>query len=173
MLPLTLLSGCGGGNGVYSFFTLFFLGSLRLARFLCRNLGRKRSQFCIRSSGSLDSSRLIIRVWWLQPWVVVMEGQNSSYKDAILWSCCVFTPYVVTAVKCCFIKDCTVQKSLISFFARKLGNKCSGKWRDLLKCANINGNQRNQRTFPTSQRLRGNSKALLLFCSQDDPTQFE
>lgn len=58
----TLLSGCEGGNGVYSFLTLFFLGSLRLLRFLWRNLGRKRSQFCTRSSGSLDSSRLIISV---------------------------------------------------------------------------------------------------------------
>lgn len=57
-----LLSGCDGGNGVYSFFTDFFFGSRRLARFLWRNLGRKRSQLCDRSSGSLASSRLIISV---------------------------------------------------------------------------------------------------------------
>lgn len=57
-----LLSGCDGGNGVYSFFTAFFFGSRRLAKFLWRNLGRKRSQFCDRSSGSLASSRLIISV---------------------------------------------------------------------------------------------------------------
>lgn len=57
-----LLSGCDGGNGVYSFFTAFFFGSRRLARFLWRNLGRKRSQLCDRSSGSLASSRLIISV---------------------------------------------------------------------------------------------------------------
>lgn len=57
-----LLSGCDGGNGVYSFFTDFFFGSRRLAKFLWRNLGRKRSQLCDRSSGSLASSRLIISV---------------------------------------------------------------------------------------------------------------
>lgn len=57
-----LLSGCDGGNGVYSFFTAFFFGSRRLDKFLCRNLGRKRSQLCNRSSGSLASSRLIINV---------------------------------------------------------------------------------------------------------------
>lgn len=57
-----LLSGCDGGNGVYSFFTAFFFGSRRLAKFLWRNLGRKRSQLCDRSSGSLASSRLIISV---------------------------------------------------------------------------------------------------------------
>lgn len=65
-IKLTWLSGCAGGNGVYSLFTVFFFGSRRLARFLWRNLGRKRSQLCIRSSGSLDSSRLIISVWWFQ-----------------------------------------------------------------------------------------------------------
>lgn len=104
-----------------------------------------------------------------------MEGQNNSYKDAILWSCCIFTPYVVTAVKCCFIKDCTVQKSLISFFARKLGNKCSGKWRDLLKCANINGNTEQSETKEHFQQVNVSEEIpiLLLFCSQDDPTQFE
>lgn len=47
---------------MYSFFTAFFFGSRRLAKFLCRNLGRKRSQLCDRSSGSLASSRLIISV---------------------------------------------------------------------------------------------------------------
>lgn len=57
-----LLSGCDGGNGVYSFFTLFFFGSRRLAKFLWRNLGKNRSQLWDCRSGSLASSRLIISV---------------------------------------------------------------------------------------------------------------
>lgn len=57
-----LLSGCDGGNGVYSFFTFFFFGSRRLAKFLWRNLGKNRSQLWEHRSGSLASSRLIISV---------------------------------------------------------------------------------------------------------------
>lgn len=83
---LTLLSGCDGGNGVYSFFKLFFLGSLRLARFLWRNFGRKRSQLCIRRSGSLDSSRLIISVWWPQPSEnVEWGGGGGGVKVIQMW----------------------------------------------------------------------------------------
>lgn len=83
---LTWLSGCAGGNGVYSLFTVFFFGSRRLARFLWRNFGRKRSQLCIRSSGSLDSSRLIISVWRFQQSEYGIEGGWSGInKIATLW----------------------------------------------------------------------------------------
>lgn len=87
----TLLSGCEGGKGVYSFLTLFFLGSLRLVRFLWRNLGRKRSQFCTRSSGSLDSSRLIISVWRSgeqsgEDRVQVVRTQRRDGGSQLCWS---------------------------------------------------------------------------------------
>lgn len=78
----TLLSGCDGGNGVYSFFTLFFLGSLRLDRFLWRNWGRNRSQLCILKSGSLDSSRLIISVWLFQPSQVAEKEKKKEKKES-------------------------------------------------------------------------------------------
>ncbi len=77
----TLLSGCGGGNGVYCFFTVFFLGCLRLERLLWRKLGRNLSQLWVRSSGSFASSRLIINVWKI--------FNYSSNKDVCLF---VFNP---------------------------------------------------------------------------------
>lgn len=93
-IKLTWLSGCAGGNGVYSLFTVFFFGSRRLARFLWRNLGRKRSQLCIRSSGSLDSSRLIISVWWFQQSEYGMGGGWSGINKIVtlwchaIWAAC-------------------------------------------------------------------------------------
>ncbi|KAH9522643.1 hypothetical protein DERF_006210 [Dermatophagoides farinae] len=47
---------CGGGNGVYSCFLFTIFGRLRLDRFLALYFGRKRSQFSLRSFGSLANS---------------------------------------------------------------------------------------------------------------------
>jgi len=60
---LTWLSGCGGGNGVYSFLVFFFFGSLRFFKFFRLNLGKNLSQLCDLSSGSFTNSLLIIKVF--------------------------------------------------------------------------------------------------------------
>lgn len=59
---LTLLSGWGGGKGVYGFFS-FILGFLLLTTdFL--NLGKNLSHDSFLSAGSFISSRFIISVYY-------------------------------------------------------------------------------------------------------------
>ena len=59
----TLLSGCGGGKGVYGFLIRFFFGWRRLLMFLDLNLGRNRSHDWLLSSGSFSSSLFIISIY--------------------------------------------------------------------------------------------------------------
>ena len=70
----TLLSGCGGGNGVYSFFSLFFCGFFRLLKFFDLNFGKNRSQDSSFRFGSFASSFLIISVW-------IEENNNNDTFD--------------------------------------------------------------------------------------------
>jgi len=58
----TLLSGWGGGKGVYSFFSRFFWGFFLLLRFFDLNFGRNLSHDSFFRFGSLASSFFIIRV---------------------------------------------------------------------------------------------------------------
>lgn len=72
----SILDGCcGGGNGVYSFFSFFF-STFFFGFFTCLFLkcGKKRSQFSLASLGSLANSRLIM----------------SSYTHRFRMSCCIF-----------------------------------------------------------------------------------
>ena len=59
---LALLSGWGGGNGVYFFLVFFLCGCFRLLRVFALNFGKKRSHDSSFSSGSFASSCLIIKV---------------------------------------------------------------------------------------------------------------
>lgn len=77
---LTWLSGCGGGNGVYSFLVFFFLGSLRFFKFFRLNLGKNLSQLCVLSSGSFANSRLIIKVF------SGFRTSQRSYEDKQYYS---------------------------------------------------------------------------------------
>ena len=58
----TLLSGCGGGNGVYGFLMRFFIGCRRLLMFFDLNFGRNRSHDSFFSTGSFSSSLFIISI---------------------------------------------------------------------------------------------------------------
>lgn len=60
---LTLLSGCGGGKGVYTFFCLFLNGCFLLLMLFVLNFGKNLSQFSSFNFGSFANSLLIIIVW--------------------------------------------------------------------------------------------------------------
>ena len=56
----TLLSVCGGGNGVYAFFSFFFFGCFLLLIFLLTNFGKNLYQFSFFKLGYFANSFLII-----------------------------------------------------------------------------------------------------------------